>query len=264
MADRTPLDILRQALVVVFALTTPLSSNIAAIVGTGRTIGEQSAASDTLLVPWGPAFSIWFPIFVGLLAYAVVQGLPRNGARPILRDTGWWMAASLGLITAWGLAAAFPPEAASRWLTAVIFVPATLAAVQAAVVLSRRKHELSTLESWTVWAPISGLAGWCSLAVFLNWAQLGVNGPIGFGLSETAVCLLTLALALAWIAWSLHRMRGNRLYAFPVVWGLACLAYARLAVDDLSATIGFAAIAGALIVLFSAVSAGRRQDADDI
>ena len=108
------------------------------------------------------------------------------------------------------------------------------------------------------------LAGWCSLAVFLNWLQLGVNGPLGFGMSETVVCLLALALALAWVAWSLHRARGNRVYAFPVVWGLAFLAYARLAVDDLSVPIAVAAIIGIFVVLSSAVFAGRRQDARDI
>jgi len=259
MTTRTSLDILRQALVVIFAVTVPLASNIASIVGYGRSISDQSDASDTLLVPWSFAFSIWGPIFLGLFAYAIIQGFPKNGARPIYRATGWLMVASLGLITAWGLAAAFPPEDASRWLTALIFVPAMAAAVQAMVILSRRKAELSALEGWAVWAPISLLAGWCSLAVFLNWSQLGVNGPIGFGLSETVVCLLALASALAWVVWSLHKTAGNAVYAFPVLWGLGFLAYARLAVDDLNMTIAVAAIVGFLIVLGSTLVAARRK-----
>lgn len=258
------MDTLRQSLGIITAVTMPLSSNIASIVGHGRSISDQSDASGTLLVPWGPAFSIWFPIFAGLLAYAVLQGLPANRTRGIYRASGWWMIGAMGLVTAWGVAAAFPPIEASRWLTAVIFVPAVICACAAMTILSLRKAELSTLEGWLVWAPVSLFAGWCSLAVFLNWAQLGVNGPIGFGLPEVAICVLCLALALAWIAWNLHRARGNRVYAFAPIWGLAFLALARLGVGEPSPTIGVAAIVGSLVLLLSSVVAGRRLAAADI
>ena len=259
------MDILRQSLNVIFAVTLPISARWADITGTGRTIEAQSELNDTLLVPYGFAFAIWGPIFLGLLAYAVVQGLPRNRERAIFRDTGWVVAGGLALLSAWGLAAALPPVEASRWLTALIFVPATLLVCLATVALSRRKHELSSLEGWTVWLPVSLLAGWCSLATFLNWNQLGVHGPLGIGRQpEFVISLLTLALGLLWVVLNLRWNRGNRAYAFSVLWGLGFLAYARLYVDDLNIIIAGAAIVGFLLVLLTAVATGRRQDPVDI
>ena len=252
-------DVLRQTLVVLGAVGAPLTSYIAALTGTGRTISEQSELSDTLLVPAGTAFAIWGPIFLGLVAYAVIQGLPRNRARAAYRRTGWWAAASLWLICAWSFAAAFPPVALSRWLTALIFVPAMLAACFAAWRFAEERAALSVWERALSAGSVSLLAGWCSLAVFLNWAQLGVVGPLGFGLSETVVCLLTLALALAWIAFALHRARGSLAYVFPPLWGLGFLALARLSGDEPSAVIAYAALGGIGVLVVSTLIARRRR-----
>ena len=249
----TPADIIRQALNCILAPAMWIASSTEPLFGLGRSISEQSAASSTPLVPFGAAFSIWVAIFLGLFAYAYIQAQPRNRTRAIFRQTGWWTIAGFTLITAWGLAAAFPPVDLSRWITALIFVPAMLIVCRVCVMMTRRKPELSDAEYYAVLWPLSWLAGWCSLAVFLNWAQLGLHGPIGFGLSVLTICLLTLAAALGWASFMLRATNGSLSYLFPILWGLGFLAYDRLAVDEISQPIGITAIIGAAILFASAV-----------
>ena len=260
----TPGDVLRQALNIVFVLTMILASNIEAVFGIGTSIAEQSAVNDTPLVPWELAFSIWGPIFLGLIAYAVIQGFPSNRTRPIFRATGWFTILAFASVTAWGMAASLLDGNTSRWATAFIFWPAVAAACVATIRFSNQKHELSAREKWLCWAPVSLFAGWMSLAVFLNWAQIGIHGGFGFGLSATVISVLCLALALAFISWQLHLNRGNKVYVFPALWGLAFLAYGRFVEDDLNAFVGGAAVIGFLALLGTAIVAGRRQQPLDI
>lgn len=251
-------DTLRQILNLIFAPAMWISSSVPMVFDIGRSISEQSDSNNTLLVPAGIAFSIWFPIFVGCIAYAIIQVLPKNRERAIFRDIGWLTAGSFMLITLWGYMAAFPPPAVSAWGTALVFIPAVLLICAAVLKISPRRAELSAGEGYMIYIPLSLLAGWCSIAVFLNWAQLGVHGPIGFGLSEVIVCLLTLAAALAWITLMIHKTGGNRAYTFAPVWGLAFLVMARLSADDYNLTIAIAAGIGAVVLLGSALIAGRR------
>lgn len=251
-------DISRQILNLILAPAMWISSSIPMVFDIGRSISEQSEANNTLLVPAGIAFSIWFPIFVGCIAYGIIQVLPRNRERAIFRTIGWLTAGSFGLITLWGYMAAFPPPAISAWGTALVFVPAMLLICAAVVRLTRRKGELSGGEIFMIHLPLSLLAGWCSVAVFLNWAQLGVHGPIGFGMSETLICLLTLAAALAWITFMIHKTGGNRAYALAPVWGLGFLVMARLSAENPNQTIAIAAGIGAIVLIGSALIARRR------
>lgn len=250
-------DTARQVSNLLLAPAMWISSSVPMIFDVGRSISEQSDYNDTLLVPAGIAFSIWFPIFVGCIAYGIIQMLPANKSRAIFRDVGWLTAGSFALITLWGYMAAFPPPAVSAWGTALVFIPAMLLICAAVVKLTARKAELSAPEGVMIYIPLSLLAGWCSIAVFLNWAQLGVHGPIGFGMSETMVCLLTLAAALAWITFIIHKTGGNRAYTFAPVWGLAFLAATRLSADAPNMTIAVAAGIGAIVLIGSALMAGR-------
>ncbi len=253
-----PSDTFRQISNLLLAPAMWISSSIPQVFDVGRSISEQSDSNDTLLVPAGIAFSIWFPIFVGCIAYGIIQMLPKNKERAIFRDIGWLTAGSFALITLWGYMAAFPPPAVSAWGTALVFIPAMLLICAAAVRLTRRKAELTKAEGYMIYIPLSLLAGWCSIAVFLNWAQLGVHGPIGFGLSEPIVCLLTLAAALAWITFMIHKTGGNRAYTFAPVWGLAFLLLARTSADEPNMAIAVAAGIGALVLIGSAIIAGRK------
>lgn len=251
-------DIPRQILNLALPPAMWISSSLPEITGWGRTISEQSEANNTLLVPFGAAFAIWFPIFIGCITYGIIQALPKNRERNLFRDIGWWTAGSFALIALWGYMAAFPPPRISQWGTALVFIPAMLMICQAVIIATRRKAELSRLEGYVIWMPLSWLAGWCSLAVFLNWAQLGVHGPLGFGMSQTLVCLLTLAAALLWAVIMARRTLGSIAYLFPIIWGLGFLALARLTGELFSLPIAVAAIVGALVLMASAIIIQRQ------
>jgi len=229
----------------------PISSNLPRLTGYGREIGDQSDASDTLLVPWGPAFSIWFVIFFGIAAFASYQFGPDQRERPIFRAMGWQAAGAFWLIAAWGIAASYLPLEVSRIVTALIFVPAVVLICKAVVVLSL--VDKSDTSFWLSDMPLGLLAGWCSLAVFLNWAQLFVNGPLAIPLPETVIAVAVLLGALAWIIFQLKENGGNLAFAFAALWGLLFLAYARLYVDDFSTLIVTLAIIGFLVVAGAAL-----------
>lgn len=243
MINDTP----RQVLVVLAAFGTPLAANLPQLTGTGRVIGEQSEASRTLIVPWPPAFAIWGPIFLGLLGYAVLQSLPRNRCRTVYRESGLWLLMALALTILWSFAASYTPLPLSRWLTACLFVPLTVFACQSMIGINAHRSALNVVEQTFVWGAISLYAGWCSLAAFVNWAQpLQYGLPVAF--DAVWVGLAMIGLALIWIVWNLQRAEGNPVYAFPVIWGLAFLAWERFVVETNAWPIGAAALAGIAIV----------------
>lgn len=231
--------------------------------GIGRTISEQSEYTDTMLVPFGVAFSIWFPIFVGCISYGIIQCLPKYRDKDLYRDTGWVTIAGFGFVALWGLVASLPAPEMSKWLTAFVFLPAVFFLCQAAVIFTRRKTELSTLEGYLVWLPISAIAGWCSLAIWLNWASLGTYSAVGLGLPDIAIALLCLAAALGWTVFNLRRMGGNVAYAFPVIWGLAWVIVACLQPEENSLPIVITAGAGALILMVTTVVLQRNRPVDN-
>lgn len=243
---------IRQILNVVLAPSMWICATLPQMTGLGRTNLEQSLASDTLLVPYGLAFAIWFPIFVGCIIYGIVQAMPQNRTQPIFKAIGWWTAAGFALVCLWALCSAYPPIVPARWLTALIFIPAVLCLCQAVVIGTRRKDEFIGSEKYLLW-PLSWIAGWCSLAAFLNWAQLGVHDVIGFGMPPLIICLLTLAAALGWAVIMLRRTSGNYAYLFPIVWGLAFLIYARLGQTPTAPPIAIAAGLGALVLIGTAI-----------
>ena len=102
-------DYLRQAANFVLAPAIWAVSSIGFFVDDARTASEFSDLSDNLLVPMGPAFSIWFPIFVGCIAYGLVQALPHNRTASVFQATGWWTALGFLFICAWSLITAYAP-----------------------------------------------------------------------------------------------------------------------------------------------------------
>lgn len=216
-----------------------------------RTASEFSDMSDNLLVPSGPAFSIWFPIFVLLIAYGVLQALPRNRTRFVFRDTGWWSAAGFSCICGWALITAFAPDAAVQWGSALVFIPAVAALVIAMLKFTARLSDLSSSERIMSWLPISLIAGWTSLAIFLNWTPIAYVAFAG-GIADVTSSLLILAAALGLIVWVLRTAGGNKAYVFPAIWGLAWLAGRHLGAPEVP-VIGWAAIFGAVALTGTAL-----------
>ncbi len=162
--------------------------------------------------PAGYAFSIWLPIYVGLLVHA--------GFGLFLRaeDAGWdaprWpLVVSLGAGSAWLGVATFSPI----WATVLIWV--MLAGALLALWFAPRA------DRWPGQLPLGLYAGWLTAA---SWVSVGFLLG-GYGLaSETLAALVAVALAAVFaLAVQLGIPRAPE-YGLAVIWALVAVALANL------------------------------------
>jgi len=249
-------DLSRQWLNIVAAPAMWILSTLPQVTHWGRTAKEFSDVNNSLLVPYGIAFSIWLPIFIGCLGYAVVQGMTANQSRGIFRQCGWWTGAGFTGICIWALFSGWGSPMMARWGTALIFVPIVYCLVKAMLILTRGKEALDKTERLWVWAPISLIAGWTSIAIFLNWTPIVIGG-FGTSVPDIIPNMIMLGAALLWAIFITRRSKGNIVYAFPIIWGLAWLAYKTLMQNPISEIIGVSALLGLGIVTTAALLTQR-------
>lgn len=240
-------DISRQLANLLAAPLIWICSSLGFFIQSARNPSDFSDLSENLLVPQTFAFSIWFPIFLGIFAYAIFQAIPANRSRAIFRETGWWVAAGLWGIVTWGIVTAFVPDRFVERLATLVFIPSMCALVVAMARLSKRSISLSKAEFWFMLIPISLIAGWCSIAVFV-----GLNGLIwsyveAWGWSAVGTTLSVLGLTLWWVIYVLRQQANNKIYAFPIIWGLGFLAIRHFDQDG-SIWITYAAVIGIIAV----------------
>ena len=246
-------DRLRQGLTVAAALAQAIVPALPQLTGWGVRIGERANAEGPLPVtPAGYAFAIWGPIFAWCLAYAVWQALPRNAANALARRAGWAFAAAMAGNATW--AVVFQTGGAA-WATALVLALIATAAITALARVDACPAPPRRSERWLLAAPLGLLAGWVSVAAFVNLAialdaagLAALRGPAG--LVAPALVAAATAVALAVIA----RLGPFPTYALAVVWGLVAV----LARNGADAT-GLTAGVGALLVAALAWRAGRAR-----
>ena len=251
-----PADYIRQSANLVLPPLMWFLSSIWLLDETARSASDFSDMSDNWLVPLGPAFAIWFPIFVGCIAYGVLQALPRNRTREVFRAVGGWTALGFSGICGWALITAYAPDSLVQWGSALIFVPTVAALIVATVKFTARLNAVTAAERLMSWWPVSLIAGWCSLAVFLNWTPIAYDLFAG-GAANLIGSLLILAAALGLIIWVCRRAYSNKVYVLPAVWGLAWLAARHLLGEVEVPAIGWTALVGILLLVASALAKPR-------
>lgn len=188
------------------AITMPLVAMFSNMGYFGPTNGEISNQYPTLIVAAGYAFSIWGVIFLLALAFGVADWRQVTGISDHTRfviATGYLLTSSWMIIFSqlW------------FWGALAVMVGAFGCLLYAAIQAHDRG---SGIARWAL-----GLhAGWLTLALFLNIAQVIVAFevlPTDAMLSWTVVLFLGSASVAAW---ALIRMRGLLAYAVPVIWGL--------------------------------------------
>lgn len=244
-------DRLRQSINLIAAPGMWILSTLPQMTNWGRSASEFSEANQSLLVPYGIAFSIWLPIFIGCIGYAVLQAMKTNRSRDIFRKTGWWTAAGFTCVCIWALFSGWAPGQISLWGTALIFIPTVLCLIKAMLILTHNKTALDKTERLWVWLPISLIAGWTSLAMFLNWTPIAMNF-MGTSVPDIVPNLVMLALALIFAVAVIRKSAGNIVYTFPIAWGLSWLAFKAITTNATPEIIGFAAVTGLVIVGLSA------------
>jgi hypothetical protein len=242
-------DRIRQLAVAVSAVVAVIGAFIGSGAAGGTPINEASggalSATATPIAPDGPAFAIWSVIYVGLLAYAVWQFLPKQSGAERHRRLGYWVAASLLLNAAWILSVQFD----QLWLSLPVIV-ALLGVLARAFVLCLRYPPSGTVEAIVTDGTLGLYLGWVSIATAANaTAVLVASGFDGFGLDSDVWAVLVLAVAgIVGIVVAVTG-RGRIAPALALAWGLAWVAVGRLAGELVSVPAGVAAIVAAVVVL---------------
>ncbi|AQR63089.1 hypothetical protein BZG35_16580 [Brevundimonas sp. LM2] len=181
-----------------------------------------SAAAPNPASPAGYAFAVWGVIYLGGLAYAVLQSLPGAGADPLFRRIGWLTAAGFALCCAWLYFARFGPV-----LLTVPIIFGMLITLGPALMIALQP---STSIGWTreafVRVPLAIYVGWLTAATFVNAADvLPDYGFDRFGLSPLIFGLGVIGAA-AVLAISVVLFRPHPAYVATVLWALVAIAVA--------------------------------------
>jgi hypothetical protein len=245
-------DRLRQGVTVAAALAQAILPSLPALTGWGVQIGDRANAEGPLPVtPAGYAFAIWGPIFAWCLAHAVWQALPRHASDTLSRRAGWAFAAAMAGNALWALVF---QSGGPAWATALILGAIAAAAIIALARVSAFPLPLRRDQVWLFAAPLGLLAGWVSVAAFVNlavalsqggWLPLRDPGHI----ASPAIIAAATATALAAIA----RYAPFPTYALAVIWGLVAV----LVRNGGDAT-GLTAALAALLVAALAVRSARQ------
>ena len=247
-------DALRAGAVLLAAIAQIAGSPLGAALA-GRSVGEVSDGTRSLITPAGYAFSIWGPVFALALAWAVYQALPGQRDRAVHRATGWPLAAAFAGNAGWELL--FPlvgdrvPVLPAVLLFAIVAAAATAWARLQAMPLTGLARLLP--------AVVTGLLlGWVMLASAVQVASAGValGAPAqGTAAQVWAVVALGAVAALGAALVLVARVAAGP-FALAVVWGLVAVA-----VDGGPGVVAVAAV-GAAAVVTAALGvrvAGRRE-----
>ena len=243
--DATTLDVIRAALVLLFAIGQAVMAFWPDLRGWTNTISTRSAALDNPVVPVPPTFAIWGLIFLSCAAFGVWQSLPANLGNPFLRSIGWVALALFAGNVAWE---AWVPRHGLDWTSvAIIVAELSLALWLLFAVVSA---DLTGMGWWLVAFPFALFAGWVSAATFVNLSSTMVRPFVGKPIAATgpdprrpavALALIGSAVALALVVTFLS---GAWPYVLAVAWALGGIVLA----NRLQPTLAGTALAGALTI----------------
>ena len=212
-ADRT-----RIGLNIAFALAQPSISGGVFFRGFKTAPVPNPTALPTPIQPATYAFSIWFVILLGCLAYAIYQTLPRNRDNSLFHAIGWATAATMGLCCTWPLVARFGPV----FMTVpIIFL--MLATLLRALQLLMASHPRGALR-WAVTAPLGLYAGWLAVAAFANTQEIltgynidvVANAPVPWAIGMIAGAAVVAAVGSI-------ITHANPFFLSAIAWALAAI-----------------------------------------
>ncbi len=220
--------------------------------------GGALAADATLVAPAGPAFSIWTPIYLGLLGYTVWQWLPQQAVEPRHRAIGWLVAVSMVLNAGWLLVTQ------QGWLWASVLVIVGLALTLGLLVRRLQEHpSYGHAETVLVDGTFGLYLGWVSVATVANITTTLIESGIDpGGIVAEVLAVLVLAVAAGLGVLFAVRLGGRWAVALAMAWGLGWIGFGRLADEPASVLVGLAALVAAAVVLWAPTRVRSRAAAD--
>ncbi len=208
----------------------------------GKTTGELSNQYPVLFTPAGYVFAVWGLIYLGLIAFALYQALPRQRDNPRLAAIRVPFLLSSVANIAWLFLWHYEYVTATE--------PVMLALLAALIFIYARlgigRVEVSGGERWAVHATFSLYLGWITIATIANTAitlyNLGWNGEPFSPALWTALIIGVATL----IAGTLSFSRGDLVYGAVVVWALVGIIAKQGDVQLIGVTASLAALAIAI------------------
>lgn len=239
-------DQARTTSVAVLGIAQVLVAAVGGSGGLGTPVGAVALAYRSPLLAASWAFDLWFPIYLGFLAYAGYQCFPRQRHRQLHRRTGWWLAASAVFNMAWVLS----------WTGGLIPL-AELAMiglmVTLAVVFGRLSREIASSgpERIAFRGPVALYAGWASMALVMGTAAtgvwLGLPGDNAIASAAAVIVLVAIAAIVAWVILNGTAVLG---YAAAVAWALVAI--------ELNGPPPSVAVTGAVVLAVVLAATARR------
>ncbi|OZF07627.1 hypothetical protein CH300_06690 [Rhodococcus sp. 15-1154-1] len=226
-------------------LVSAIVAVVGSFIGSGAWVGTPIAeaaggalsATSTLVAPSGPAFSIWSVIYVGFVAYAIWQFF----AGPRQKTLRGPIALSIILNAVWILSI----QLDQLWLSVPIIVLLLVVLVRVFVSTQAIRPE-SRLDAVVTDGTMGLYLGWVCVATIANVTAFLVDLGIEGWATVWAVVVLVVA-AVVGVGLATYS-RGAIAPALGIVWGLMWIAQGRLAGDLDNATVGWTAVAAALVV----------------
>ncbi len=249
-------DLLRQLANILAVVATIVMNGLAnALPLNGQTTGEISDRFQVYFVPAGYVFSIWGLIYLGLIGFAVYQGLPAQQGNPRLRRVGYLFSLSCVANIAWLFFWHY--ELFPLTLVAMLTLLVLLMVIYLRLEIGRAG--VSPAEKWLVHIPFSIYLAWITVATianvttlldFLNWG--------GWGLSPQAWAVIMLIAALG-IASAVSLTRGDMAYMLVIVWAFAGIAVKQAGTPLVAGTAWVTAGLAVVMLVVGLLVKGRRQ-----
>ena len=249
-------DTLRQAITILSVIAVIVINILANTLPlNGLNTGELSDRFDIFFVPAGYVFSIWFLIYLGLIAYAVFQALPSQKENPRLRSIGYIFVLSCIANITWLFLWHY--EVFLFTLLAMLALLLSLIAIYLRLDVGRVK--VSTGEKWSVHIPFIIYLGWITVATIANATQfLYYLGWNGWGISPEIWAVIMLAAGVV-ISAVMSLTRADIAYSLVLAWAYAGITveHANTPVVATSAWVGAGMILVTLIV--TGINNNRRE-----
>jgi hypothetical protein len=211
----------------------------------GQQTGEISDRFPIRFVPAGYVFAIWGVIYIGLLAFAIFQLLPRTRKIKVLDDLAplYWVASIANALWIFLWHYEYFP------LTLLVMLVLLLSLIGIYRLLSASRTTEPKTFHLLVQLPFSVYLGWISVASianasqvlnFLNWDAWGLSAELW------AVVMLVVASGLGWAM-----LRRERDMAFSVVLIWAFVGIALKQADSLAVSYSAWALAAGLAALLA-------------
>jgi hypothetical protein len=243
-------DRIRQFCNLVFIVGLIISSYITKILDIGISLQDSVKYFPIALLTAAYTFSIWLPIFIGLLAYGIFQALPKQTDNLLLRSIGVDTAIAFFLITTWMLVTQLYDIENFDFIFSLSSLYFLMSAFK---ILNDGRNILSKNAYILVYVPISMLTGWMTVATMLTISTgLKYTGTNNFNLSETAISILLLFLSTGFVWVVNFYNRSNFFYIIPVIWGVFGIAFANIFVRP-NLQISLCAIICDILLLMSMV-----------